>query len=464
MGNFNCYHQCENDKMQIKNHNSCDYINIENEENFIYDSIVPISFLNNKADEEDNKINKIKNEIKSNNQKNIQLKYSNSFDNELINEKKISNPAKPNDSKIIKLTRYKSFPEFHFSHIINRSLNNNKKNNLQFSKDLSLIEHSKTQILKIITINNFFPQNNTISIHNIRKNSKNKLKNISKSKLNKERLKNISAKKIQRKYRSIKNRLNYQKNIRPKLIKESNAYIQHLLNLCSQKIPKKFFPRIFEQAEEEYSLINYQKFYKKNDPFFLYNYGKVFHNQIRVEKTSPENFSVYQGEMNLDNQKHGFGKLTTKKYTLLGTWRKNKFTGWCRETNNKGNYLEAKFINGFANGKGILGDKKGNKYTGDFVNSVRCGKGELITDKFHYIGDFVNNMMEGYGKIKFLKEGHEYEGQFKKNQIEGWGVFFWKNGDKYEGQMKNGKLNGKGKYYYNNGNIFEGIFVNGMKK
>ena len=83
MGNLNCYNQCENDKKQIKNYNSCDYINIENEEYFIYDSIVPISFLNNKPDKEQNKINKIKNEIKSNNQENIKVKYSNSFDNDL---------------------------------------------------------------------------------------------------------------------------------------------------------------------------------------------------------------------------------------------------------------------------------------------------------------------------------------------------------------------------------------------
>ena len=145
--------------------------------------------------------------------------------------------------------------------------------------------------------------------------------------------------------------------------------------------------------------------------------------------------------MNTDNKKHCFGKLTTPKFTFVGTWRNNDFTGWCRESNNNGNYIEGKFINGVVN-----------------------GKGELITNKFHYKGNFVNNKLQGYGKMKFLIEGHEYEGIFKGNQIERKGIFKWKNGDKYIGEIKNGKLNGKGKYYYSNGDIFEGNFINGIKQ
>ena len=65
-----------------------------------------------------------------------------------------------------------------------------------------------------------------------------------------------------------------------------------------------------------------------------------------------------------------------------------------------------------------MGDLYGNKYIGDFVNSIRCGKGVLITDKFHYQGDFMNNMMHRYGNITFLVDGNKYEGQFKNNLIE----------------------------------------------
>ena len=258
----------------------------------------------------------------------------------------------------------------------------------------------------------------------------------------------------------MKNKINYRKNIRPKLIKESRIYIQNILDIILEE--KQFFDEEQNQIEP-YNITNYQKFYKKNDPFFIYNYGKVFNNQIRIEKIS-QDYSIYQGEMNIENQKHGFGKLITKKYTLIGTWRKNKFTGWGRETDNNENYLEAKFINGLANGKGILVHRQKSRYIGDFVNSLRCGKGELITKKIYYKGDFLNDSMHGFGKIIFLKEGHKYEGQFKNNRIEGWGVLYWKNGDRYEGQVKDGKMHGKGKYYYKDGKIYEGIFVNGNKK
>ena len=93
-----------------------------------------------------------------------------------------------------------------------------------------------------------------------------------------------------------------------------------------------------------------------------------------------------------------------------------------------------------------MGDLYGNKYIVDFVNSIRCGKGVLITDKFHYQGDFMNNMMHRYGNNWMM------------------GSFYWKNGDRYEGQMKNGEMHGKGKLFYNNGNVLEGIFENGIKK
>ena len=92
------------------------------------------------------------------------------------------------------------------------------------------------------------------------------------------------------------------------------------------------------------------------------------------KKISKEDFSIYQNKMNLDDQKHGFGKLFTKNSELIGTWRKNNFKGWCREIDNNGNYLEGKYINSYANGKGILGDLYGNKYIGDLLILFDVGK------------------------------------------------------------------------------------------
>ena len=443
MGNLNCYEQKENEKVQIKSYNPVEILNID-EENFFIDNSyksIPLEYSQTNKDEniitsfeQINKTNKL------NKQEFRKINYSKSFDSNL--------------------TRNKSFTDFKRNILINNSLVSNKNNQLKLPRSSSKNANNKTQILKIIKLNNFFPKNNNITIYNIKNNFNKNFSNLPNDKLTNEKIKNISAKKIQRKYRSMKNKINYRKNIRPKLIKESQIYIQNILDIILEE--KQFFDEEQNQIES-YNITNYQKFYKKNDPFFIYNYGKVFNNQIRIEKIS-QDYSIYQGEMNIENHKHGFGKLITKKYTLIGTWRKNKFTGWGRETDNNENYLEAKFINGLANGKGILVHRQKSRYIGDFVNSLRCGKGELITKKIYYKGDFLNDAMHGFGKIIFLKEGHKYEGQFKNNRIEGWGILCWKNGDRYEGQVKNGKMHGKGKYYYKDGKIYEGIFINGNKK
>ena len=443
MGNLNCYEQKENEKVQINSYNPVEILNIDEENFFFVNSYksIPLEYSQTNKDEniitsfeQINKTNKLyKQEFRK-------INYSKSFDS--------------------KLTRNKSFTDFKRNILINNSIVINKNNQLKLPRSSSKNANNKTQILKIITVNNFFPKNNNITVYNIKNNFNKNFSNLPHDKLTNEKIKNISANKIQRKYRSMKNKINYRKNIRPKLIKESRIYIQNILDIILEE--KQFFDEEQNQIEP-YNITNYQKFYKKNDPFFIYNYGKVFNNQIRIEKIS-QDYSIYQGEMNIENKKHGFGKLITKKYTLIGTWRKNKFTGWGRETDNNENYLEAKFINGLANGKGILVHRQKSRYIGDFVNSLRCGKGELITKKIYYKGDFLNDSMHGFGKIIFLKEGHKYEGQFKNNRIEGWGILYWKNGDRYEGQVKNGKMHGRGKYFYKDGKIYEGIFINGNKK
>ena len=455
MGNLNYCKQKEDEKTQIRSYNPCDFINFE-DNNFLF------------CDYSENIYDTLTFSRNHKKEKKTETKY-NIYTEKKVNKNKydINNKSKFSKNKLLQKSlddiRNKSLPHLYINKLslVNEisiySINNS---NIRYNSVSSKNIHNKTQILKQKKpnksnnkINNIHSQkypkkNNTYNNKKIKKSNTN-------TKINNNCTKIKSAIKIQKKFRSIKNKMYFQKYIRPKLIKESEHYINSILNRYKKNI-------IFE-PEEKYSLFGYQKFYPKNDKFFKFNYGKVFNNQIRIEKISEEEFSIYQGEMNINNQRHGFGKLITPKYTLIGTWRNNNFTGWCRESNNNGNYIEGKFINGVINGKGILGNKK-NKYIGDFVNSIRNGKGELITNKFHYKGDFVNNELEGYGKMKFLIEGHEYEGNFKGNQIEGRGIFIWKNGDKYIGEMKNGKLNGKGIYYYSNGDIFEGSFVNGIKQ
>ena len=216
---------------------------------------------------------------------------------------------------------------------------------------------------------------------------------------------------------------------------------------------------------DDFKLSDWKKFYPRNDRFFNWKKGNnIIENQTKVYNINDlNNVEIYKGDLNYDNQRHGIGKLTTPHYVRIGTWRNDKFTGWGRESRRNGQVLEGRFVNGLLNGKGILINAKGGKYVGDFVDSKKEGKGEMISNKIHYIGEFNNNKMDGKGKIKFLLEGHTYEGEFHANEINGVGIFKWMNGDTYEGEMIDGQMNGFGTYKYKNGIIYVGHYINGVK-
>ena len=218
------------------------------------------------------------------------------------------------------------------------------------------------------------------------------------------------------------------------------------------------------EPDDDFSPETYKKFYPENDPFFILDKGEISQGQIITSPEDINHLEIYEGEINENNKKHGFGVATTPFYVRKGTWRNGEFTGWGRESRRNRDVLEGKFINGKVNGKGILKNNKGNVYVGDFVNSQREGYGELHTNRIHYIGEFKGDQLYGNGIIEFKKEGHKYEGEFKNNEINGRGIFRWKNGDVYEGEMSNGKMNGYGTYKYSNGQIYDGEYIDGLRE
>ena len=265
----------------------------------------------------------------------------------------------------------------------------------------------------------------------------------------------IAVLKIQQKWRRhfIKKRF---EQIKPKLKFESEEFLNKQYELCDKNGPA--------ASDDDFCLDGWKKFYPPNDPFFNFRKGFVLQYGIKIRHANdPNKVSVYEGDINIRNERHGFGRLTTTKSVFLGEWRNDQFTGWGRETRRSGKVLEGKYIDGVVMGKGILKNNKGNTYIGDFYNSKRHGKGVLDTHKVHYEGEFKNDKLCGKGRIVFKTEGHYYEGEFSENEINGFGTFKWKNGDSYTGQMLNGKMHGNGRYRYNNGQIYEGTYVNGVK-
>ena len=217
------------------------------------------------------------------------------------------------------------------------------------------------------------------------------------------------------------------------------------------------------ENDDDFQLDGWKQFYPLDDPFFNWQKGNAGPNWRVYNPEDKMNLAVYEGDM-LNGMRHGFGRLTTPKYVRLGTWRDDQFTGWGRESRRNGDVLEGKYIDGRVTGKGILKNAKGNLYVGDFVESRRHGYGELDTNRIHYKGGFLGDRLNGRGIIHFKVEGHDFDGDFKDNEINGNGVFRWTNGDVYDGQMTRGKMNGFGRYTYANGQIYEGNYVNGIKE
>ena len=83
------------------------------------------------------------------------------------------------------------------------------------------------------------------------------------------------------------------------------------------------------------------------------------------------------------------------------------------------------------------------------------------TDKI-YIGKYIGGQKNGQGKL-LLPNDSEYEGNFKNNEFDGYGVFKSKVYN-YWGNYTEGKKNGKGKFKdLIKESIYEGEFIDDKK-
>ena len=339
------------------------------------------------------------------------------------------------------------------SQIISESINNNLQNKNIVKLSKKSLSTSKNNTFNYSLPNqNLFQNDNQLNNYNTFTNNSNNIQIVMEN--NKI---NISAAKIQRKWRGHYLINLFNTTQKEKLISECEEFINNQYKLCDKEgqiIINNFDPNLW------------QKFYKNDDSFFITNPKiLILKKAIKIiNPNDPKNISIYEGEINIKNQKHGYGMLTTPNMVYIGNWENDKFTGWGRITKRNGVILEGKFFNGVLEGKGIVENGQGGKYIGDFRNSKRHGKGILETDKIYYDGDFLDDKFNGNGKIIFKKENHSYEGEFLNNEINGYGIFKWNNGDYYEGEMKNGKMNGKGKYVNKNGYVFSGKYINDVKQ
>ena len=99
------------------------------------------------------------------------------------------------------------------------------------------------------------------------------------------------------------------------------------------------------------------------------------------------------------------------------------------------------------------------------VDFKKNGKGrELCEDEYLYVGDFSNNLKNGFGELEYLETGDIYKGEFKNGEITGKGRYEWKSGEIYEGTFVNGIKHGNGTYSWPDGSKYIGEYQNGIRE
>ena len=124
---------------------------------------------------------------------------------------------------------------------------------------------------------------------------------------------------------------------------------------------------------------------------------------------------------------------------------------------------------------------KGSFYSGDVFNGQKHGGGiYVITEKFHYAGEFRHDKFHGHGTLIYvvgetrfyeyrgiydyhvpLQRLCKYEGEFKEGLKDGKGKKTVLDGAVYEGGFKEDKRHGKGKLFISDEMINEGDWIDG---
>eukprot|EP00744_Colponema_vietnamica_P004259 GILI01006397.1.p1 GENE.GILI01006397.1~~GILI01006397.1.p1 ORF type:complete len:385 (+),score=92.60 GILI01006397.1:69-1223(+) len=116
-------------------------------------------------------------------------------------------------------------------------------------------------------------------------------------------------------------------------------------------------------------------------------------------------------------------------------------------------------------GSGHFEFENGATYVGQWKEvkgvKVREGKGKFVFGDEEYDGDWKKDCMEGFGVYKFVS-GAVYEGEWKQNKRSGKGVHKFPDGSEYDGEWVAGEMHGPGIFTHVDGSKWRGIFVHGV--
>ncbi|CAE7457038.1 Morn1 [Symbiodinium natans] len=127
---------------------------------------------------------------------------------------------------------------------------------------------------------------------------------------------------------------------------------------------------------------------------------------------------------------------------------------------------------GLREGWGVLNQKDGSTYAGQWVSGKRHGVGTLVFDGGIFEGQWARGEASGSGLVRFTN-GDKFEGQYAGNRKHGFGTYCWADGAAEEGQYFNGRKvewhtwsqgPSQWKLRYDNGAVVEAQQVTGKER
>jgi uncharacterized protein (TIGR02145 family) len=162
------------------------------------------------------------------------------------------------------------------------------------------------------------------------------------------------------------------------------------------------------------------------------------------------------------------------KLSYSGNWVDGVFDG-NGELIYAGGKLTGQFSLGNLNGQGKA-IFKGYTFDGTFVQGTPNGKGKIVTDEYEYIGDTKQWSPNGMGKmvlykhqlkeppISIMRHKHPfYVGSFSEGKFSGQGTMHYRNGDSLSGKWNSYLFTGSGKLTLPDESVYEGEWLNGKK-
>ena len=260
---------------------------------------------------------------------------------------------------------------------------------------------------------------------------------------------------IQKMFRGFQMRKEFNKSRKELLIKEENEFISRTI----AEYENKYNTLILDLNKIYAAKFSCNKQSKKSSVI-----SKLIKCRLLIKHNENET-TLYIGTTTFDLSYEGNGVLySSKGFKYEGEFTNGELTGNGKMYYLDGDLIEGHFIKGFLEGEGKKVSLDLTVYNGNFIHSKREGEGTEESPEHIYTGQFKNDQKFGQGKVKYKLYKDVYQGEFKNNAINGYGLYIWENKHTYQGDFLNGKMHGKGVYKWPEGGEYDGEYVNGIKE